>query len=98
MEDEFDKLVAMLDEAKIPYDRVDSEWEFINIRRVHYPNNENCICSAINGYGTYGGQQGLIEIQGLLTESEAEYDDVVGYLTADDVFARIQADWEAKGE
>lgn len=47
--------------------------------------------SIIEGYGSYGGHQDLLEIMGLLTEEESQYDSVVGYLTAQDVFDRIQA-------
>lgn len=69
---------------------------------VYYPDGERMI-SAIEGYGTYGyggwdhGVFGtdekdgdLIEIMGLLTPEESEYDSVVGYLTAEDVFRRIK--------
>ena len=44
--------------------------------------------------GSYGYKDGLIEIMGLLTEEEREQDDVVGYLTPEEVFRRIKRDWE----
>lgn len=70
---------------------------------VYYPNGERMI-SAVEGWGTYGyggrwdhGLDGttekdgdLIEIMGLLTPEEAEWDSVVGYLTAEEVFRRIK--------
>lgn len=69
---------------------------------VYYPDGERMI-SAIEGYGSYGfggwdhGTLGtdekdgdLIEIMGLLTPEEQEYDSVVGYLTAEEVFRRIK--------
>lgn len=69
---------------------------------VYYPDGERMI-SAIEGWGTYGyggwdhGTMGttekdgdLIEIMGLLTPEEQEYDSVVGYLTAEEVFRRIR--------
>ena len=87
--DEFDKLVKMLDDARIPYERCDG----IEIRRIHYPQNENFTCSAICGRGTYGNEKGLIEIMGLLTPEEEEMDSVVGHLTAKEVFGRILKDF-----
>lgn len=56
---------------------------------VYYPDGERMI-SAIEGYGTYGVEQDLIEIMGLLTPEEEECDSVVGYLTAEEVFRRIK--------
>ena len=68
---------------------------------VYYPDGERMI-SAIEGYGSYGfggwdhGTLGtdekdgdLIEIMGLLTPEEQQYDSVKGYLTAEEVFRRI---------
>lgn len=68
----------------------------------------NRVISAIEGYGTYGyadeycpqyrgGNSDLIEIMGLLTPEEAEQDSVAGWLTAEDVFARIMR-WRAEHE
>ena len=69
---------------------------------VYYPDGKRMI-SAIEGYGSYGygsGDHGLfgtnekdgdlIEIMGLLTPEEQQYDSVVGYLTAEEVFRRIK--------
>lgn len=52
-------------------------------------NNEKRIISIVQGYGTYGEEDDLLEIMGLLTEEEEKIDDVTGYLTAEDVFNRI---------
>lgn len=57
--------------------------------QILYPNSEERICSAVCFNGSYGGRQGLIEIMGLLTEEESEYDEVVGFLLAIEVFDRI---------
>ena len=51
--------------------------------------NEKRIISIVQGYGTYGEEDDLLEIMGLLTEEEEKIDDVTGYLTAEDVFNRI---------
>lgn len=82
-----------LDEADIPYENVDA----FGVSRVRYPSND-FICSAIWSKGSYGYENGLIEIMGLLTPEEEEYDEVVGNLTVDEVFNRIKNDWEKRKE
>lgn len=82
-----------LDEAGIPYENVDAS----EISRVHYPSRD-FICSAIWGKWSYGYENGLIEIMGLLTPEEEECDEVVGNLTVDEVFNRIKNDWEKNKE
>lgn len=90
---EFDKLVKMLDDAGIPYEREDSVG-FFTMDRVKYPSIDDCECSVIYGYGSYGYDDGTLEIMGLLTPEEEEYDQVVGYLTAEEVFERISKHYE----
>ena len=63
----------------------DRGWQIV----VYYPDGERMI-SAIEGWGTYGFKDDLIEIMGLLTPEEAEHDSVIGWLTAEDVFERIK--------
>lgn len=99
---ELDVLKSMLDEAKIPYEINDSP-KLVNfpectINRIAYPSIDNRVCSAIQGYGTYGNEENLIEIMGLLTDEEKELDYVVGHLTAKEVFERIKKHWEAKDD
>lgn len=48
------------------------------------------VCSAVQHRYSYGGTSGFIEIMGLLYPSEAEVDDVAGWLTPRDVATRIQ--------
>lgn len=60
---------------------------------LYYPNRTNCKCSVILAPFSNGSQYGLLEIMGLLTDEEAECDDVVGYLTMKDVFDRIVKDY-----
>lgn len=60
--------------------------------RVHYYNKKGVlICSAIYGKHTYGYEEGLIEICGLLSDKEKEYDNVLGWLSPEEVYFRI---WE----
>lgn len=56
--------------------------------KIYYKNDDNFF-SVIQGYGTYGNEQNLLEIMGLLTPEEEEVDDVCGFLTAENVFERI---------
>ena len=91
------KLKEMLEKANIPFEFYDrgEDW-FFNRMRKHYQlcypkyNSGEYICSVIQGDNTYGGNQDLLEIMGLLTEEEAKADEVKGYLTAENVFDRIQ--------
>lgn len=87
------KLRDMLDEAGIPYL---CENGFMNGVALVYPNRENMVCSVIEHDGSYGRQVDKIEIMGLLTDEEGKYDNVVGYLTAEDVFGRIKTHYESK--
>jgi hypothetical protein len=45
----------------------------------------------------YGSEDGLLEIMGLLTPEEEGWDEVRGWLTAEDVFSRIK-EWHAKSK
>ena len=88
------KLSDMLTAANIPYElTTDAEGNSDN--QLWYPNYENRVMDAICNKYSYGGDEGLIEIMGLLTEEEAEHDDVVGYLTPEDVFKRITQDYHS---
>ena len=60
--------------------------------------NEKIIISIVQGYGTYGEEDDLLEIMGLLTEEEEKIDSVTGYLTAEDVFNRIIKYFKDKSE
>ena len=63
-----------------------------------HSNYSNEVCSVIEGNGTYGYEQDLLEIRGLLTPEEERYDSVRGYLTAENVFERIKAAEERRKE
>ena len=84
------KLFKMLVEAGIPcrarilYDGA----------QVVYPSYEKRICDAVCHSGSYGHEKGLLEIMGLVDEDVG--DDVEGYLTAEQVFKRIQEDYLLK--
>lgn len=88
---EFFKLASKLATAEIPF-QVFERKEF-NGYQLYYPNTNNWKCSVILHSGSYGHKSGLLEIMGLLTAEEAELDSVLGYLTAEEVFERIHADY-----
>ena len=85
---EMDKLIVMLCKADIPFDLA------IHMGRpqVVYPSLENHVCDAVLHWGSYGRENGLLEIMGLVNE-EVE-DSVEGWLTAEEVFARISEHYE----
>ena len=84
---EMNKLMWLLENANIPYEIVYQDWT--DSIQVWYPSKEDAVCDAICHHYSYGGKEGLLEIMGLLTDEEAEYDSVVGWLTAENVFTRI---------
>lgn len=91
---EMDKLEQLLVEADIPYEKE----RMFGGKHLTYPRKgDDQVCSIILHKGSYGRHNGLLEIMGLLTDKELAYDDVAGYLTADDVFGRIKKHWDEKG-
>jgi hypothetical protein len=83
------KLAFTLTACGIPYEISELFGGF----HIQYPSAENCICSVICHNGSYGHEEGLLEIMGLLTLDELEQDNVAGWLTADDVAPRILDDY-----
>lgn len=83
--EEIEKLSDMLDNAGIPHE--DMAW--LGGKQVNYPNKENVVCDAIQNPYSYGADEGLLEIMGLVNERKVG-DSVEGYLTAEEVFKRIQ--------
>lgn len=83
------KLKSMLEENHIPFEWLEHN-DLRNGYQICYPEKDGkCVCSVIEHSFSYGSQEDLLEIQGLLTADEEECDSVLGNLTADDVFQRI---------
>ena len=87
-------LKELLEQAEIPYQFSSRPFEGLPHIQIVYPNSENRRVSVIQGYGTYGAEKNLLEIMGLLTEAEQGHRSEVGWLSAENVFDRIAADYE----
>lgn len=90
---EMDKLIEMLEAAGIPFETREC-WG--GSTQVGYPNFEDGqqVCDVICHYGSYGGNEGLLEIMGLVPSYIC--DGAQGWLTAEDVFSRIKAHYEGR--
>lgn len=87
------RLQKMLEENGIPhvFGKAYDGW------MVCYPvarRSQNCVLDAIEHAHSYGNWEDRLEIMGLLTPEEEAVDDVVGHLTAENVFERIKKHWE----
>lgn len=100
---EIERLAEMLSEAGIPF-----QWNIQDYRpfcddwkyQIFYPKMEvstygiRYTCSIVQGTGCYGSEDNLLEISGLLSPEEMEFDDALGWLTAEEVFERIKKHYE----
>ena len=77
-------LKGMLEKAKIPF--VFSK--LFGGYHIVYPNNNFTECSVIEHDYSYGREQDLLEIM------NRKQNDVLGYLTAENVFQRIEKHWK----
>ena len=95
---EMDKLEAYLKEKGFNYEHIvrpeEKEDGYIlqTERNMIVLNDENgeYLWDAICHYGSYGYEQGLLEIYGTLVNEEKDGDSVKGWLTAEDVIKRIE--------
>lgn len=92
---ELDQLQKYLDEKNIPYERIDEFKDFVclTVERhqiiVYYDEEKTLrMFDAICHYGSYGYEEGLLEIMGDIVQSED--DDVEGWLTAQDIIERLE--------
>ena len=91
------KLKEMLEKAKIPFEYHDNlfgGYKEPGYQIIIVGKNNKRLCDAVYHFGSYGHEQGLMEIMGALTKEEYEEDSVLGYLTADDVFKRFKYCYE----
>lgn len=101
------KLKEMLEEANIPFTftddffgvkkRLDENPLATVIYREQYPAYQirlGDLADAIEHCYSIGYLADKLEIMGGLTDEEMEYDSVLGYLTAEEVFKRFKYCWE----
>ena len=84
---QLDILQKTLEKEKIPYERID-EYDPdkpYNRHQLYFPNKKENIWDAICHKGSYGYEQGLLEISGEIVPLTYG-DTVIGNLTASDVF------------
>lgn len=68
--------------------------KFMDGWQVIYPEDgPERVMDAVEHFCSYGNEDDLLEIMGLLTTEEEKHDTVLGNLTAEDVFTRIQEHW-----
>lgn len=85
------ELEQMLREAHIPYEMGRMfDGYFINV----LSNDGDVLCDAICHEYSRGYVEGMLEIMGGLTPAEEECDNVLGYLSAEEVFPRFQYCYE----
>lgn len=90
---ELDKLEVYLKENGIEYTREDRE-----SKRYLYQNKHQIVVykkgerqwDAICHPGSFGFEEGLLEIYGNIVDYEKDGDSVAGWLTADDIIKRLQ--------
>ena len=85
------RLKEMLEKSDIPF-------EFRKIFdgfHLCYPKIKDRVCSVIEHEGSYGNQNDLLEIMGLIEDKETD-DDVLGYLSAENVYERISKHYKGK--
>ena len=89
-------LDKMLAEAEIPHTMKPVMDGF----QICYPveSGPNRVMDAIENFWSYGNEMDLLEIMGLLTPEEQEFDRVLGNLSAQEVFSRIKTHWDSTQE
>lgn len=86
-------LDRLLTEEKIPH----TIKKYMDGFQICYPvEGPGMVMDAIEHFGSYGNEDDLLEIMGLLTAEEEADDSVLGNLTAKDVFKRIKQHWDTR--
>lgn len=87
---ELDKLEEYLRQNGIGYIRIEEEGRYGRHQIVVYGKDGEMRWDAICHRGSYGHEEGLLEIYGDIVDYEKDGDSVVGWLTAEDVIKRIE--------
>ena len=88
---QMEKLENMLNISNIPFE-ITEHWS--HTEQIWYPSRENPICDVICFGGTglggsYGHEEGLLEIMGTIVRADDDDDDVEGWLTAEEILQRL---------
>ena len=90
MMSELDKLEKYMKEHNIRYKRIDEDTDSWGRHQILVLNEDGSTSwDAICQRGSYGFEQGLLEIYGTLVDEGKDGDSVVGWLTAEDVINRM---------
>lgn len=89
---ELNKLEKYLKEHGIKYDRNDREKteKALDFHQIVVYNDEKPIWDVICHTGSYGYEQGLLEVMGSIVSKDVG-DSVEGWLTADEIIKRLEA-------
>ena len=104
---EFEKLVKMCADAKIPFETEKKTQNMIvtdvsydgfpyEHYEIYYPSIEVHLSDAVISFATYGREEGKLEQYGLLPEGVG--DSVEGWLDAETIFKRWEEDWNARNQ
>lgn len=95
---QLNRVEQYLKDNNIPYERFDKEdvispqfpcIETLERHQIYVPNGKNPEWDVICQRGSFGAEEGLLEIYGSIVDPYAG-NSVEGWLTADDVIARIE--------
>lgn len=95
---ELNKLARYLHEIKMPFSQYDCNKEYdeddfiikLDRHQICVPDQDTPVWDVICQYGSYGYEQGLLEAYGAIVDEEEDGNTVAGYLTAEDVIARMK--------
>ena len=92
---ELDKLEEYLKAKGILYQRRDESfprgrYNMVQHQIVVFADDGRLMWDAVCQRGSYGYEEGLLEVMGSPVVRESDGDDVVGWLTAADVIARLE--------
>lgn len=90
--EELNKLEDYLKEHNIKYNRTDRDKteKALDFHQIMVYDDDKPIWDAICHTGSYGFEQGLIEVMGSIVSKEAG-DKCEGWLTADEIIRRLEA-------
>lgn len=90
------KLINLCAKNNIPFELVEDTFFEKSTPHLYYPCASMAKCSVVCHDFSYGGKSGKLEIMGLseyfTTDGEPAFDDVIGWLDAEEVFLVLNTD------